>query len=239
MKKKKIGIAAALGAAAIVASTTSSFALMLDFQASGDTTAAGYDPFVAVNQSLPITPQVYSDFGSTITVSMAPANLPDGADDFRVVTRNGAVGDVYNDWIGADTRAGGTDVTLALTFAGLPAGTYNWLSYHEDGGDGASNGNLNGQFDYTLTGGIPGTGLGTMSDAFDDPVVGMLATTFVSDGITPTVFSMQMDENQGGTSALFAFIGGVEITQAVPEPSTIGLLGIAAFGMLMRRKNRK
>ena len=37
---------------------------------------------------------------------------------------------LLRDWIGTDTRQPGDPMTLTIT--GLPAGTYEWVSYHHD-----------------------------------------------------------------------------------------------------------
>ena len=55
--------------------------------------------------------------------------------DMQMIWRNGdnIVGDpnLLMDWIGTDTRGVGTKV-MTLTLSGLPAGSYNWTSYHHD-----------------------------------------------------------------------------------------------------------
>lgn len=212
----------------------------IDFEGDAANTAAGFTSFVMTNgDSVTDAMQTIIDSnGDSLTVSIGAANLPDGDPDFRVVTRNGSNADVWNDWIGVDTRTGGTDVTMTITISGLAAGQYNWASYHEDGGTGTTNGNLNGEFDYTLTGGDPGAGVITVSEgnATGGTTGGIFNTTFTADG-SDVVFSMVMDAGQGGTSnALFAFVGGLEVT-AVPEPSSaFVLLSLAGIGFVRRRR---
>jgi len=219
--------------------------LNLDFQPTGGTTAAGFLPFEATNADVALgATDTYSEFGTTITVTMAAVNLPDGAPDFRAVTRNGTDGadNPANDWIGVDTRTGGVDVVFRLTLSGLPAGAYTWLSGHHDGGvNAASNGNLDGLADYSFTDatGTANVANGvtfTRQDQGDAPST--LGFNFTSDG-SDVVFEMTMDEGQGtvdDTNSLFALANSLVITDAVPEPSTALLAVLGIFGGLVRRK---
>ena len=213
--------------------------LALDFQPTGATTAAGYQAFQATNQTLPGAGTNYTAFGSTVTVSLATANLPDGNLDFRAVTRDGALGNLANDWIGVDTRTAGMNVTLTVNVAGLPAGPYSWLSTHHDGGTGATNGNLSGMPEYIFTDASGNrSGVLNLSSQNDGDPIATFATNFTSDGSAPVSFSMVMDNGQGDVpgNALFAFLNGVEITN-IPEPASIGLaaLAIASLAFMRRR----
>ncbi|MCA9190061.1 MAG: PEP-CTERM sorting domain-containing protein [Pirellulaceae bacterium] len=214
--------------------------LWLDFQPTGGTTAAGYQAFEATNQVIPTSGTSYSAFGTTVTVSLDTANLPDANLDFRSVARNGAADDVANDWIGADTRNGGVDVTLAINVAGLPAGDYNWLSIHHDGGAGATNGNLSGMPDYTFADANGSmTGILMESSQNDGDPVATFSKSFTSDGVSPVSLTMVMDNGQGDSpgTALFAFINSVQITQ-VPEPNT-AMLTVVAMAMAALSRRRK
>lgn len=208
---------------------------MLDLQPEGGTTAAGYEPFEAANQANPsAASHSYSAFGTTITVNLTTANLPDGNLDFRAVARSGPLTEVYNDWLGVDTRADGVDVTMSLEFVGLPAGDYNWLSYHEDGIENP-NGNLDGGADYFLAGKT-----GTITFSTGGGPISTLSETFSSDGVNPVTFTMVMDNGQLGedpsaVNRLFAFAGGVEVS-VIPEPSTLALIGLGLLGLAVRRR---
>jgi len=218
--------------------TTQAQTLALDFQQTGGTTAAGFQAFEATNQVLPVSGSDYSAFGSTVTVSLATANLPDGNLDFRAVARNGALTDMANDWIGVDLRNAGMDVALTVNVAGLPAGLYSWLSTHHDGGAGANNGNLSGMPDYSFTdsSGIRSGVLNISSQNDADPI-STFATTFASDGANPVSFSMIMDQGQGDVpgNALFVLINGVEIT-VIPEPATMALVGLGLMSLTFIRR---
>lgn len=64
--------------------------LLLDFEPAGGTTAAGYQALQATNQDVSGSASgAYTAFGSTVTVTVSTANLPDGNLDFRSVTRDG------------------------------------------------------------------------------------------------------------------------------------------------------
>ena len=192
---------------------------------------------------IPSTGTSYPAFGSTVTVSLSVANLPDGNLDFRAVTRNGSLLALTNDWLGVDTRNAGTDVTMTISIAGLPAGEYTWLSQHHDGGPGATNGNLLGQADIVFIDASGSTGLVANGISFSSQNIGNPISTFTrnftANGTDPVSLSMIMDNGQGGgtTNALFAFANSLVIDQ-VPEPSS-ALLAIAAMAVLLSNRKRR
>ncbi len=241
--------AIALKCALLLICSTSAFggSFTVDFQGPGGTTAPGTAPFESENQMLPdpggVTYTVAdqqaasgSDVGSDITIILGAANLPDGALDFRAVTRNGAADETVNDWIGVDSRVGGTEVTLQVTVEGLASGSYSWLSTHHDGGTGVTNGNQLAP--ATLIFAAAGPPL-TITDFAHSAGNGgntdysQFATDFTTDG---SPVSLSIVVNDTGL-ADFAYINDLTITQ-VPEPSSmlLGLAGIAGLGLVRRRK---
>ena len=234
-------------AASLVIGALPAFAgsFVIDFQGTGGTTAAGAAAFENTNQVLPGAGTLYttaaqqtaggSDIGSDITVTLSHANLPNGNLDFRSVSRNGAAGETVNDWIGVDSRNGGTNVSLTITISGLAAGDYTWLSNHHDGGTGVTNGNQAAPATLTFNSASPqvvdaafahsaGNGGNTSYAQF--------STAFTSDG---SDVSLTIAVNDTGI-ADFGFINDVTIANAIPEPSTalLGLLG--GLGLLRRRR---
>jgi len=111
--------------------------LKVDFGVTGGAVQEGYQGYFATDKSLTsFTAQSYSAFGVTVTIQ--PTWAPDVvAGCVRMIDRG--VTDVpeapslLRDWIGTDTRTTGDPMTL--TISGLPAGTYNWVSYHHDRND--------------------------------------------------------------------------------------------------------
>ncbi len=201
---------------------TGSAQLKLDFQPVGGTTASGFEAFEATNQADPPTiTNTYTAFGTEVEITIDTANLPDGNLDFRAVTRTGTDGATNPnlDWIGVDTRASGVDVTMTMTVSGLPAGDYNWLSGHHDGG----NGNIEGLADYTFTdaGGtetVP-DGINISRQLDDDEPPATFSRDFTSDGLGDIVVSFVMDNGQadvgaGDINAIFVFINSLVISQA-------------------------
>ncbi|MGI9241319.1 MAG: hypothetical protein ACR2RV_10990, partial [Verrucomicrobiales bacterium] len=87
----------------------------------------------------------YSAFGTTVSLSV---DFPDTSDNRvqQMIDRgsgndanwNGQKLDLLTDWVGVDTRTGnggngsGGDTRITFSLGGLPAGTYQWLSYHHD-----------------------------------------------------------------------------------------------------------
>jgi len=231
---------------AALAGASHAATLSLDFQPTGVTPVAGFEAFGATNQDAAAgASAMYSAFGTTVTVTLATSNLPDGALDFRVVTRNGTdtATNVANDWIGVDTRNTGVDVTMTITLSGLPAGQYNWLSGHHDGGgaQGTGNGNIQGLADFNIT---DATGSSNNANAVNLTRNDTLTDTpdpfsydFTSDG-SDVVVDLVMDINQGDvgdTNAIFIHMNSLAISE-IPEPSAGILAGLGLVGLLRRRR---
>lgn len=123
--------------------------LLIDFGVSGS--ESGYQSYLATHEnSASFTAQSYSAFGTSITIT---PDWTDSTDNrVRQMLERGAANnanwtgnkiDLLKDFIGVDTRTinggngdydgtTGGPTTLTLTLSGLPAGSYQWLSYHHD-----------------------------------------------------------------------------------------------------------
>ncbi len=130
--------------------------LLIDFnslsQDGGPHLQEGYQPYDARHEVSVdfLAPRDYQAFGTTVSLQVSwpdtTANsvqqMIDRAASFDA-NWQGAKIDLLTDWIGADTRtseggngnfdgASGTPTRLVFRFAGLPAGTYAYRSYHHD-----------------------------------------------------------------------------------------------------------
>lgn len=217
--------------------------LSIDFQPTGGTTAAGYQAFEFTTQGAFPVSSNYTEFGSTITVSVNSADVGDNNDN-RSIQRSGALTDVRNDWLGVDARntAGGNpEATFTITVSGLPAGLYSWDSILHDGGTGTTGGgqgNIFGNIRTTFTD-ATGTVLGTSVISAENPADGggpqpqsNFTTTFTSDG---SDVSLALGSTGTGGDAIFALTNSLEIT-AIPEPSAALLGMVGLLGLLRRRR---
>jgi len=108
--------------------------LKIDFNVTGGSVAAGYQGYFATRSTpATFTAQSYTAFGTAVTIQ--PTWAPGAANAVMAMIDRGAnavieAPDLLRDWIGTDTRQVGDPMTL--TIKGLPAGTYQWLSYHHD-----------------------------------------------------------------------------------------------------------
>lgn len=116
---------------------TSQAQLKIDFGVVGGAVQEGYQGYFATDKNLAsFSAQSYSAFGATVTIRPTWASNV-VADCVRMIDRG--VVDVpeapalLRDWIGTDTRQVGDPMTF--TISGLPAGSYEWISYHHDRND--------------------------------------------------------------------------------------------------------
>lgn len=138
MKKKTLVVFLCLSLGLGVVQAQSTTQLKIDFNIAGGVTAAGYQGYFATDKNAAsFTAQSYSAFGTTVTIQptwVAGAN----ANALRMIDRSNDAAlensDLLRDWIGTDTRTTPAD-PMTLTIKGLPAGTYEWLSYHHDHND--------------------------------------------------------------------------------------------------------
>ncbi|MBN1507660.1 MAG: discoidin domain-containing protein [Sedimentisphaerales bacterium] len=115
--------------------------LKIDFSQTGGPVEPGYQAYRADHEvAATFTAQSFQAFGTTITILPTWASGATAAAmqmiDRTSSGRNGYTGEhaaLIADWIGTDTRQPGNPMTLTIT--GLPAGPYNWLSYHHDTDD--------------------------------------------------------------------------------------------------------
>lgn len=217
-------------------------ALSIDFQPTGATTAAGYEAFEFTTQGAFPVSSVFSALGTNVTVEISSANVGDNADN-RSVTRNGALTDVRNDWLGVDARnvAGGSpEATFKITLLGVPSGQYRWTSILHDGGtgaNGAGQGNIFGNIRTTFTD-ATGTTSGTSVISAENPGGGAgpqtqsnFTTVFTSNG---DPVSLTLGSTGANGDAIFALAASLDVS-AIPEPST-GLLGLVGLLALARRR---
>jgi len=111
--------------------------LKIDFNVTNGAVEPGYQGYFATDKNLAtFTAQSYQAFNTTVTIKPTWASNVVAA-CVRMIDRG--VTDVpeapalLRDWIGTDTRAAGDPMTL--TISGLPAGAFQWVSYHHDRND--------------------------------------------------------------------------------------------------------
>lgn len=145
--------------------------LLVDFnstsQDGGPHNESGYNAFDAPHEgATPPSGQTYTAFGTSVTVTPTWPNST--ARTVRQFIDRGAGNDsnwgstnidLLTDWIGVDTRSGtgngtydgnsGTPTYLAISLGGLPAGTYDWRSFHHD----TENIHTDFQVEYSVDGG--------------------------------------------------------------------------------------
>jgi hypothetical protein len=274
----------ALIAATLVA-TTAGLAqgqpLFIDFnsttQDGGPHNLAGFEPYDAGHEVVvDFDTKSYTAFGTTVTVTPAWPNTT--ANTVQQMIDRGPANDAtwldastidgVTDFLGIDTRTGnggngnwdgttGTPTYMTLALGGLPAGTYDWLSHHQDtehvhgnfqvelstdGGttytklaDGyMSDGTAGGNPDSLLDGGQ------TMlvTDLTEMAAEGSVYTTsFTADGTNDVVFRYAPYTGVLG-DAVHNQIWGINGFQLVPEPATGALFGLGGLMMLALRRRR-
>ncbi len=140
--------AVAMVMAVTVVSTVGAETLKIDFSRTGGAVEPGYQGYFATHENpITFTTQYYTAFGTNVAVQ--PTWVATAvAEAMQMINRTGDPyssdrPDMIADWIGTDNRNLAGD-PLTLIVSGLPAGIYNWRSYHHDTHD------QTGQFDVTV-----------------------------------------------------------------------------------------
>jgi hypothetical protein len=177
--------------------------------------------------------------------------------------------DLVTDFIGTDTRANlggngdwdgttGTPTYMTLTIGGLPAGDYDWTSFHQDtenchgtfSVEISTDGGVNyaqladGLMTDSTPGGNPDSELDGSYGRVVGPDVYSLASTyrtsFTADGINDVVLRFAPYSgvllNGDGVPAVHNQIWGINGFEIVPEPTTMALLGLGSLVFARRRR---
>ena len=259
--------------------------LLVDFnsttQDSGPHNAAGYEPYDAGHEVaadfVTLNYNVTFALAGAATVSVTPA-WPNTTDNRvrQMIDRSPGndadwVGnnlDLVTDWIGSDSRTGSggngdwdrtgltTPTYMTLHLSGLPAGTYDWLSYHHDTENmwsdfqveistdaGATYGAATDmQMTSSNTGGSPPATVIYTGSPDPDPknLPSTFMTSLTADGVNDVVlrfapFADGVDPVD--THKRFFGMNGFELTQ-VPEPSTFAVLCLCLGGLIGVRRRR-
>ncbi|MCE5187446.1 MAG: carbohydrate-binding protein [Planctomycetaceae bacterium] len=182
----------------VVMSPGAAHSLNVDFNGNSygsviEQTQSGFQVYNARNE-VPgdFVARQYSAFGTTVTITPSWAAGATAAamqswsrgNSYGYSTAPGDMLDLVIDWIGTDQREVGDPMTL--TISGLPAGVYEWRSYHHD------TQNQTGHFSVTVNdaaGSVTMTGLQVSSSQSLSDVtladVTKFDTTITSDGVNP------------------------------------------------------
>jgi hypothetical protein len=191
--------------------------LKIDFSQTGGAVEAGYQGYFATRSApATFTAQSYTAFGATVTIrptwganaaAAAQAMIDRGTDDGVLDFVN-----LLRDWIGTDTRQVGDPMTL--TISGLPAGTYQWLSYHHDPHDqtGIFSVTVNDAAGSATTSGIDiSNGTGTTIRRLAD--VTKFTTTIISNGKDDVRFVFDQTSPNSPVAGAFFVMNGFEMTK--------------------------
>lgn len=206
-----------------ISGTGSSSQIVKGFDWSFTTLPDDITPLVTANDvltSIPYLPAALTgtvnDFGEKDLASVTWEFLGTAAvqEAKQLITRAESLSNVTTDpnllmdWIGTDTRNNLLGDPMYLILKGLPAGTYNWLSYHHDAE------NQNGVFDVTVydaSGVKKITGVAYRNG--NSLPVTVLPLTIVSNGTDPVVLIFDLQSGD------FFVMNGFELTDGVsPDP---------------------
>ncbi len=199
--------------------TSNIFELKIDFSKNSFLVWDGFNGYIAEHENnSSFQPQTYIINGNEITVEVAwPAGTAKEAK--QMIDRGGNAGfkasDLLRDWIGTDGRKAKVD--LQLTIKGVPAGNYEWKSYHHDYND--QTGVFNAEI-KDATGSQSKKKVDISNGLLPLSSVTTLETMIKSDG-SDIVFSFEMDSYPDNSSSFFVMNGFV-LNEAdstkVPDP---------------------
>lgn len=236
-----VALAASIALGAVEPETET---LRIDFQAFGGPIPPGHQAYEAVNQN-PGTLGPRNYLGAfPATVDLVVENLPDGASDFRVVTRSASAPSDVIDWIGVDARlgplgsptAGNPRPSMDVIVTNLPDGKYEWSSLHHD------TLNQTGIVSYIFSHALGGSsGLIDIS-AGSEPMT-TFDTMFESRNGGPISLKMIVTARDGtatfAVTTSFALINSLQLTRlptVIPEPSATVILAFSVCGAASIRK---
>ncbi len=218
-------------------SSASPNALKVDFGSDNSPVETGFQPYWAKNNQLEsFKSATYGALGNNLVLT--PSWADEAYNEAAIVTDRGDDGitpspDILRDWIGTDNRIPGNPLTL--TISGLPAGSYNWTSWHHDPND------QTGLFDVTVCD-ANGTSVTKNIDISNGSVnidnITKFKTTIKSDGADVKIEFYKLTES-GITGSMFVINGftlesntGTSIEDPGYDPDYLSLYPIPADDIL-------
>lgn len=215
-----LGLAVALLAAQFQLSAES---LKVDFNGSSAQTMIGFQAYTAQHEVAgSFGARTYNAFGTNITVTPTWTGSPATNTAMQAIVRSAGNGystnaadllDLLIDWIGTDQRENPGD-PMTLTIAGLPAGTYGWLSYHHDTQD------QQGRFSVTVNdaaGSVttPNLQISHSQGTTTTNLAGVtkFVTTLTSDGVNPVTLVWEATDAPN-FNTMFV-MNGFELTNSI------------------------
>ena len=207
-----------------------SAAIMVDFNDNDNgpkLTQTGYTAITQTGGSFSSDLAVGGTATVGVTVNSANSSALDDRDRGALVGGPGlAQSDLLRDFLFFNSNfASSMDITVST----LKAGTYTFTGYFHD------NTVQHSPFDLSVNTGSGFTLMideGGFSTGTSPNPVGIHSFNFTSDGTNPVIFRM---DDLNGTNDNSGVIAGFEIA-AVPEPSSVALVGCFGLFMMMRRR---
>ena len=182
----------------------------VDFQKTGGVIKIGYHG-ISLGDRVSFTAVGTYTNPPAVTLVTVTLGIDDGENDKLLAFNRGVSSDVLlDDWIGVDGRGTGPR-TMTVTLSGLPAGSYDWKSYHDDSSaDGTSL--MDSNMSYTMDhAGTQVSGSFFQSEHLGDTV----DFSFISDGMNDVVFTMVADVDTIAIMNGFSFATIYDIWAAV------------------------